>query len=132
VLPQGKAERVTSLEEKTATNAFNAAAVLFNRKALSEVGLFDERFGSYLEDIDLGLRMTNRGWHHVTDTSVSITHLGQQTSKAKPVKKAWQDCKNWWLVVINNYSLDMWLRYFPQILLERARNVSGLFKAVFS
>jgi GT2 family glycosyltransferase len=132
VLPQGKAQRLVSSEERLAPNTFNAASVLFNRSALTQVGLFDERFGSYLEDIDLGLRMTNAGWTHVTNVNASITHLGQQTSKAKPIKKAWQDCKNWWLVLVNNYSLRMWVKFFPQILLERARNCSGLLKAIFA
>ncbi len=32
------------------------------RKALDEVGLFDERYYMYVEDLDLCKRMWNAGW----------------------------------------------------------------------
>ncbi|MFH2022499.1 MAG: glycosyltransferase family 2 protein, partial [Patescibacteria group bacterium] len=48
----------------TSVDATNAACVLYSRPALDQVGLFDERFGSYLEDIDLSLRLTRAGWQN--------------------------------------------------------------------
>ncbi|HYD35458.1 MAG TPA: glycosyltransferase [Vitreimonas sp.] len=129
VLPQGKA-LTHRPETKNFIASFNAACVVFSREALEKTGLFDTRFGSYLEDVDLGLRFHQAGWQNVVATEVQVTHLGHQTSQAWRSYKQWLDVKNWWLVMLKNYSLVHWLRYLPAILEERVRNVSGLVKAM--
>ncbi len=129
VLPFGKAEPIKSPTDSQ-IDSFNGAAVLFNRQALEKVGLFDERFGSYLEDIDLGLRLKKYGWQNRVVSEAKVRHIGQQTSQSRKKTKAWQDVKNWWLVMLKNYSLEHWLKYFPQIMVERLRNVSGFLKAI--
>jgi GT2 family glycosyltransferase len=56
-----------------------ATACLFRRDTLAQLGGFDESFGSYLEDVDLGLRCIRHGirgifipdaicWHHGSAT----------------------------------------------------------------
>jgi len=47
--------------------------LVLRRACLGEVGGFDERFGSYVEDVDLCLRASDAGWRVVcaTDTAVS-------------------------------------------------------------
>lgn len=56
-----------------------ATACLFRRDTLAQLGGFDESFGSYLEDVDLGLRCLRQGftgmyvpdaiaWHHGSAT----------------------------------------------------------------
>lgn len=127
VEPKGKARPLTKLSS-TPPNAFNAAAVLLTRAAIESVGLFDERFGSYLEDIDLGLRMHRQGWKHRLADEATVVHLRHQTSQSHPRRKAWQDVKNWWMVVFKNTSVAEWFRYGPAILIERLRNLSGFLK----
>lgn len=128
---RGKAEPIKTVPSSiTETDTCNAAAVLFAHDALEEVGLFDERFGSYLEDVDLGLRLQKKGWKNVVIPEVRITHFGQQTSSSQPLKTAWQNVRNWWLVVTKNTPLSEWFTSGPAILLERGRNVSGFFKAL--
>ncbi len=131
VLPIGKAIPNHQLAEFTISNSFNAAVVLFNRFALEEVGLFDEKFGSYLEDIDLGLRFDKKGYKNLAIKSVEVIHLGQQTSSKKPIYKAWLDLKNWCLVIAKNWSISQKIKYAPGIFLERLKNLSGLLKAIF-
>lgn len=132
ILPIGKAVPLHSVEDtKQHRNAFNAAAVLFSRAALEKVGLFSERFGSYLEDLDLGLRMCKRGFTHQVVATVKIIHLGQQTSSSFPIKKSWQDLKNWWLLILGNYTFADYAAGGPRLLIERARNLSGFLKVVF-
>lgn len=131
VLPFGKAIPNKNLEDFKFTNSFNAAAVLFNRRALEEIGLFDEKFGSYLEDIDLGLRFNKKGYQNLAVKNVEIIHLGQQSFYSRPIYKAWLDCKNWWLVIIKNWTLKDLILNLPAICLERIKNLSGLIKAFF-
>ena len=132
VLPEGKAFRNTIINsEYKESNSFNAAVVLFSREALSKIGLFDEFFGSYLEDLDLGLRMQKNGFINLAIKNVEITHLGQQTSGKMPILKAWWDVKNWWLIIFKHTKINTWLKFGWKIIIERLRNFNGLIKAIY-
>lgn len=132
VLKHGKAKPLVKKTSNTPfeVDASNAAAVLYARKALQKVGLFDTLFGSYLEDIDLSLRLKKKGWKNIVVPDVRIVHYGQQTSKKLGVKKQWLDFKNWILVIAKNWTLSDLIRYFPHIIIERLRNLSGIIKSL--
>jgi GT2 family glycosyltransferase len=49
-------------DEATEVFAASGGAAAYSRAMLDDVGLLDERFVSYLEDVDLGLRAHLRGW----------------------------------------------------------------------
>jgi N-acetylglucosaminyl-diphospho-decaprenol L-rhamnosyltransferase len=51
-----------------------AACWLLSREALDDVGLFDEGFPLYVEDIDLAYRMQQRGWEVVFLPSARVEH----------------------------------------------------------
>ena len=51
-----------------------AGAALYRRVFLQKVGGFDERFGSYLEDIDLGLRGRLFGYRYHYEPAAKILH----------------------------------------------------------
>ena len=55
--------------------AINGAFMMGRRNAFDEVGLFDERFFMYGDDLDLCYRFTRAGYRVVYDGRVSITHL---------------------------------------------------------
>ena len=133
ILSQGKAQPITTLPASSqqlgmVVPATNGACVLYRASALDQVGLFDERFGSYLEDIDLSLRLTRAGFEHRVCLLVTVVHTGHASGTAG-VRKAWLDCKNWWLVVLKNWTAEQWRHYWLAILMERGRNLSGLVKA---
>lgn len=128
VLPTGSAKPRTKTVS-AGPDAFNGATVLLTRRALERVGLFDETFESYLEDVDLGLRMKAAGFRHEVVESVRVIHQRHATSGSRPVYKTWLDTKNWWLIVLKPYFWKHW--HNPgSVLLERGRNLSGLMKAV--
>lgn len=60
--------------------AVNGAFMLLPRRHLARIGLFDERFFMYGDDLDLCLRCTRAGLRVVYDGSHSITHLKGQSS----------------------------------------------------
>lgn len=131
VLPQGKATPHTLPKhvKPHIADAANAACVLYRKQALEEVGIFDERFGSYLEDIDLSLRLKCKGWQNMIVPSIEINHAKHSTG-LQSRKKAWYDLKNWLLVICKNWSWSTKLKYAPHILIERARNLSGFLKSL--
>lgn len=61
--------------------------MLLRRRCIIEVGRFDERFWSYYEDKDYGLRATGRGWRVVIDGAVRASHHGSSS----PMAQAWTD-----------------------------------------
>lgn len=132
VLPRGKAKPLKIAPEDGVVDATNAAAVLYSHQALSKVGLFDERFGSYLEDIDLSLRLKRNGFTNRVCSETSVIHVGQSTSKKMKWRKNWLDLKNWTLVVLKNDSLSELVFHAPTIFIERLRNMSGLLRALLS
>jgi GT2 family glycosyltransferase len=61
---------------------FTGGAILLRADFLREVGLFDERFFLYYEDVDLGLRGRRRGWRYrYVGASTVRHHGGVSTSK---------------------------------------------------
>lgn len=62
--------------------AINGAFMMGRRDVFEEVGLFDEDFFMYGDDLDLCYRFTQAGYRVVYDGRVSITHL-KGTSVAK-------------------------------------------------
>ncbi len=132
VLPNGRAVPLTetSSQEFQEVEATNGACVVYTRTALEKVGLFDERFGSYLEDIDLALRCAKAGLHNYVHNTSQITHLQHQTSKSLGAKKQWLDFKNWLLVIAKNWTTEKFIAHLPHIILERLRNLSGIVKSL--
>lgn len=66
--------------EQGAVDAVNGAFMLIRRSALEEVGLFDEGFWMYMEDLDLCFRFARAGWKTWYDPSVTIVHVKAGTS----------------------------------------------------
>lgn len=52
------------------------SAMLLRRAALDEVGLFDEAFFMYAEDVDLCTRLRQAGWSVVFCPQVEVRHVG--------------------------------------------------------
>jgi GT2 family glycosyltransferase len=131
VLKRGKAIPITLLPKNPieVVTATNGACVLYNATALRDVGLLDEKFGSYLEDIDLSLRLRRHGYLNVVVKKSRVIHSKHSTSKRMGRYKQFLDFKNWCLVVLKNWSIVELVQHSPLIMVERLRNISGIFKA---
>lgn len=68
--------------ERGPVDAVNGAFMLIRRKALDEVGLFDEGYWMYMEDLDLCYRFAQAGWVTWYEPSVAVTHVKAGTSGA--------------------------------------------------
>lgn len=54
----------------------SGSSVLLRRSSLDEVGLFDERYFMYVEDMDLCTRLRKGGWEVWFSPQLEITHIG--------------------------------------------------------
>jgi N-acetylglucosaminyl-diphospho-decaprenol L-rhamnosyltransferase len=61
--------------ESGAVDAVNGAFMLIRRHALDEVGLFDEGYWMYMEDLDLCFRFAQAGWPTWYEPSVTVLHV---------------------------------------------------------
>ena len=61
-------------------DAVNGAFMLMRRDALDAVGLFDEGYWMYMEDLDLCYRFAQAGWLTWYDPSVTVVHIKAGTS----------------------------------------------------
>ena len=61
-------------------DAVNGAFMLIRTAAMRQVGLFDEAYWMYGEDLDWCKRFANMGWDVVYDGRVSVVHLKGGTS----------------------------------------------------
>jgi N-acetylglucosaminyl-diphospho-decaprenol L-rhamnosyltransferase len=61
-------------------DAVNGAFMLMRRAALEDVGLFDEGYWMYMEDLDLCYRFREAGWDTWYEPSVTVTHVKAGTS----------------------------------------------------
>ena len=75
------------------------AALLLRREALDEVGLFDEGFFLYSEEVDLQFRLRQAGWevHYLPD--VTVVHHESQFSAEIPerrINEMWRSRHRYW------------------------------------
>lgn len=103
-----------------------AGAALYRRSMLEDVGLFDEDFESYWEDVDLSWRAQLRGWrcryvptarvlHHHSATLRRLNsppHLGQGGRDLKAHLLA----RNKAITLLKNYPSPDIFRYLPLVL----------------
>jgi GT2 family glycosyltransferase len=68
------------LRQKRDCNWLGGAFQFIRRRALAEVGLMNEAFFFYGEDIEFCWRFWRGGWRVHYDPAVSITHLGGSSS----------------------------------------------------
>jgi len=61
--------------ERGRVGAVSGAFMLLRRAALEQVGLFDEGYWLYMEDLDLCYRFGQAGWHVWYEPSVAVTHV---------------------------------------------------------
>ena len=78
------------------------AATAYRRRMLDDVGLLDERFFAYYEDVDLCFRARLRGWRGELAPGARVRHRGSATSDTVPGMKTRLLARNgWWLVLKN-------------------------------
>lgn len=75
----GKRQRGADLLQKEIFSPC-AAAVLYRREALIEIGGFDEDFFCYVEDVDVGFRLRLAGYRAIYVPNAVVRHIGSATT----------------------------------------------------
>jgi GT2 family glycosyltransferase len=78
------------------------AASLWRRSALEDVGLFDERFFAYYEDVDLGFRARLKGYECWYAPKAVVYHHRGATARAHSEFTLFHPLKNRWFLILKN------------------------------
>jgi GT2 family glycosyltransferase len=96
--------------------AFCGAGVLLNRKALKEVGVFDNQFFMYYEDGDLSLRLKRKGWKILYCPKAVVRHIHAGSSQEWSLFFIYQAERGRLIFVAKQWprliALKEWLKYF--------------------
>jgi GT2 family glycosyltransferase len=97
-----------------------AGAALYRRRALEEVGGFDERFFAYLEDADWGLRAQLAGWRCLWVPSAVAYHLGGATSRRMGALETELIARNTLALVLKSFPARRLVAWSPLIAAYQA------------
>jgi GT2 family glycosyltransferase len=73
----------------TDVDALAGGFMFLRREALKQIGLLDERFFFYVEDLDISKRMSEAGWRVVFVPQAKVLHVGGKSTALRPAKCYW-------------------------------------------
>ena len=97
--------------------AATGGASLYRVRMLNEVGLFDEDFFAYYEDVDLSFRAQLAGWKvRYVPSAIAYHQIGATSSRIKGFT-TYQTIKNLPLLLWKNVPMPLLVRIWPRLLL---------------
>ncbi len=93
-----------------------AGAALYRRRMLEDVGLFDEAYYCYLEDVDLAWRANLRGWRFRYQPAAVVRHVHSATAGEHSPTKRYLLSRNKIRLLVKNYPTPDFLVYLPLIV----------------
>jgi GT2 family glycosyltransferase len=93
-----------------------AGAALYRRAMLDEIGLFDEDFFAYYEDVDLAWRARNAGWRCLYAPRARVCHAHSATGRQDPSRKRYLIGRNKVWTLVKNYPWPDVLLWWPLVL----------------
>ncbi len=109
----GPADAEPAIMPRYITFASGCAMLIRKTLLIQEKG-FDQRFFMYEEDLELSLRVQEKGWHIWYEPQALVLHIGQGSQKNSSDFKGVFDARNPNLVffvyhIVKNRLLNMWL-----------------------
>ncbi|MFA7244326.1 MAG: glycosyltransferase family 2 protein [Patescibacteria group bacterium] len=98
-----------------------AGASVYRKALFEKIGLFDEDFFMYLEDVDISLRAQYAGFKCLFVPGAIIYHMGSASAGKKSGFVFKYINKNRWHVMYKNFPLSRIIIYSPLILLSELR-----------
>lgn len=117
-LDRGLGKLSTGLRQQGTMPVFgpSAGAALYKAAMLRDVGLFDPRFFSYLEDADLAWRARSRGWRAVHDPRAQVLHEYSATGGHNSPFKSRHLARNRVWLLYKNMPTTLLAEFAPLIL----------------
>lgn len=94
----------------------SGGAVAYRRAALQDIGVFDEGYFAYLEDVDLAWRLRLRGWQTMLAPLARARHIYSATGGEGSPFKTWLLARNRWRVILRCVPTPLLQRDLPFVL----------------
>jgi hypothetical protein len=94
-----------------------AGAALYRRAMLDDVGLFDEDFFVYLEDVDLAWRARRKGWRCLYASQARVLHRHSATAQEGSPFKSYHLGRNKVWLLVKNYPFRALWHHVPLMIL---------------
>lgn len=80
---RGDGEKSTKFHERVPVFSACAGAAMYRKAVFEQIGLFDEKFFAYLEDVDMGYRAQLSGYRSEYCPEALVYHIGSGTSGSR-------------------------------------------------
>lgn len=77
----------TDTSKTTEISQIPGACLMIRRKTIEEIGLFDERFQLFFEDVDLCYRIKKTNWKLFFVPKINAVHIGAQSIRILPYQE---------------------------------------------
>jgi GT2 family glycosyltransferase len=94
----------------------SAGAALYRRSMLDEIGLFDEDFFLFMEDVDLAFRAQLAGWKCRYVPTARVVHIHGGTARAGSDTAVYYGNRNILWYVVKNFPSRIFILSFPWIV----------------
>jgi len=96
-------------------------ASLYRASMLEKIGLFDEKFFAYYEDVDISFRAQLAGWKvWYEPTALAYHHVSGTSSKLGDFSR-YHATKNFFMLYVKNMPTSLFIRYLPLFFLQSIR-----------
>jgi GT2 family glycosyltransferase len=113
--PRGRDEQDTGQYDNP-EEVFGASggASLYRKEMLDQIGLFDERFFAYYEDIDISFRARLAGWSVWYEPKAIVVHeVGATSGGGLSAFSRYHSVKNFWFTFLKNMPTRLFWKYLP-------------------
>jgi len=120
--PRGR-NQVDSNQYDKAEEVFGGSggASLYRVSLLKEIGLFDQRFFAYFEDVDISFRARLAGWKIWYEPEAFVYHHVSATASKLGNFARYHSVKNFFLVYIKNMPGWLYWKYLPLFSIQSLR-----------
>lgn len=96
-------------------------ASLYRASMLEKIGLFDEKFFAYYEDVDISFRAQLAGWKvWYEPTALAYHHVSGTSSKLGDFSR-YHATKNFFMLYVKNMPTSLFIKYLPLFFLQSVR-----------
>ncbi len=108
-------------DEQTDIFGASGGASLYSVKMLKQIGLFDEDFFAYFEDVDISFRAQLAGWKVQYAPKALVYHEVGATSSKMGNFSLYHSSKNFMLLYAKNMPSKLYIKYLPLFTLQLCR-----------
>ncbi len=93
-----------------------AGAALYRRAMLDEIGLFDEDYFAFYEDVDLAWRARQAGWKCILVPGARVYHVHGGSFRRGSAQKLFLLARNRWWTLLKDYPMPAFAFTLPLIV----------------